>query len=97
MVIHWTQRALRRLDRHTTYVALRSPTSVDAMTQRIFDAVDALAENPPMGREGRYLGTRELVIEKGHYVVVYRVRGQTVQIVTVHDTRQQWPEDWKDA
>ncbi len=43
------------------------------------------------------MGRDPLVVESGRYIVVYRVRGQVVQIVTIHDARQEWPEDWRKA
>src|SRR5690349_6900906 len=91
MEVRWTRRALRRLNEHTDYIAQHSIKAADELLQRVRHDVDGLAENPLMGREGRYLGTRELVIPPGRYVAVYRVRGQVVQIVTVHDTRRPWP------
>lgn len=97
MPVQWTRRALRRLDQITAYVGSRSPRAADELAQRVRLLVSDLPTNPRIGREGRYLGTRELVAEKGRFVIVYRVRGQTVQIITVHDTRQAWPFDWRDA
>ena len=91
MEIRWTRRALRRLDQHADYVAQRSVTAANELLQRIRHDVDGLADNPLMGHQGRYLGTRELVIPPGRYVVVYRVRGRVIQIATVHDTRRPWP------
>ena len=97
MLVQWTRRALRRLDQHASSVATVSPQAAEEMTERIRLLVDGLAAHPLIGRKGRSLGTRELVAENGRYVVVYRVRGQTVQVITVHNTRQAWPEDWRDA
>ena len=91
----WTRRAQRRLDRCVGYLALYSaPAAEDALTHILGD-VAMLAEHLLLGHKGRYIGTRELVLEGGRYIVVYRVRGQVVQIVTIHDARQQWPEDWR--
>ena len=92
MEVRWTRRARRRLDDYTDYIALRNPKAADEVLQRVRHDVDGLADNPLLGREGRFLGTRELVIAGLPYVVVYRVRGQRVEVITVHDTRQQWPE-----
>lgn len=97
MEVQWTRRALRQIKRQARFIAFKNRRAAYEMEQRIRYSADGLADNPLMGREGRRIGTRELVVEKGRYVVVYRVRGQAVQVITVHDTRQQWPEDWKDA
>jgi addiction module RelE/StbE family toxin len=67
------------------------------MAQLVRHSANNLADNPLIGRQGRYLGTRELVVEKGRYIIVYRVRGQTIQIATMHDARQPWPEELEDA
>ena len=92
MEVRWTRRARRRLDDYTDYIALRNPKAAAEVLQRVRHDADGLDDNPLMGSEGRFLGTRELVIAGLPYVVVYRVRGQRVEVITVHDTRQQWPE-----
>ncbi len=97
MRVHWTRRAQRRLDRHVAYIAVYSAHAAEDTLDRILDAVDSLADHPMLGHEGRYIGTRELVIEGGRYIAVYRVRSQVVQIVTIHDARQEWPDDWRKA
>jgi toxin ParE1/3/4 len=97
MQVRWTRRARRRLTEHTEYIALRSITAADRILQRVRHDVEGLAANPLMGREGRYLGTRELVIPGLPYVVVYRVRGQSVEVITVHDMRRPWPAELDEA
>jgi toxin ParE1/3/4 len=92
MEVRWTRRARRRLDDNTDYIALRNSKAADEVLQRVRHDVDGLAGNPLMGREGRFLGTRQLVIAGLPYIVVYRVRGERGEVITVHDTRQQWPE-----
>ena len=91
MEVRWTRRARRRLDQHTDYIAQHSANAANEILQRVRHNVDALADNPLLGREGRILGTRELVIPPGRYVVIYRVRGQVVQIASIHDTHRPWP------
>ena len=91
MEVRWTRRARRRLDQHGDYIAQINVEAANDLLQRVRHDVEGLVENPLMGREGRYLGTRELVIPPGRYVIVYRVRNQVVQIATVHDTRRPWP------
>lgn len=50
-----------------------------------------LCENPDIGRRGRVAGTRELVISKTSYIVVYRV-ARTVEILAVVHGARAWPE-----
>ncbi len=43
---------------------------------------------PNVGRAGRVLGTRELVVRK-NYLLVYRMRAQKVEILNVYHVAQQ--------
>jgi len=97
MTIRWTRRALRRIDKIAGHVALYNAGAAERLFERLLQSGEALTDQPHMGRPGRYIGTRELVIEEGRYVVVYRVRGKEVQVVTVHDARRPWPDDWRDS
>lgn len=53
-----------------------------------------LAEQPSMGRPGRVPGTRELIVAKTRYIVPYRVRGETVEILRVFHTLRRLPDRW---
>lgn len=50
-----------------------------------------LAEYPMAGPEGRQPGTRELVINRTRYVVVYRIAYGEVHILRVLHSAQEWP------
>jgi toxin ParE1/3/4 len=49
--------------------------------QRILKAVASLPAQPSVGRPGRVPGTRELVVAKTRYIVPYRIRGNTIEIL----------------
>jgi toxin ParE1/3/4 len=51
-----------------------------------------LSENPKLGNAGRVPGTRELVIAKTTYIVPYRLRGSTIEIVRLYHSSRRWPE-----
>ena len=78
---------------------LEAPTSdtrLDAMRYiigvELIDRVEAsLTKRPAIGRAGRVLGTRELVIGELPYVVPYRVREQDIEILRVLHTSRRWP------
>jgi plasmid stabilization system protein ParE len=44
-----------------------------------------------MGRPGRVLGTRELVVPDTPYVIPYRVRRERLELIAVFHGRQKWP------
>lgn len=94
MRVRWLRKALRNLDDEASYIAADSPDAAQLVVQRALEAVAMLPEQPGMGRPGRVPGTRELVVLKTRYVVPYRVRGQTLEILRVFHTSRRLPERW---
>jgi plasmid stabilization system protein ParE len=62
--------------------------------QRVLDAVAQLERQPGLGRPGRVPGTRELVVGHTRFIVPYRVRAETVEILRVFHTSRRLPERW---
>ena len=94
MRVRWDPKALARLEAEGDYIARDSPVAAARVIARIMDAVDDLAIHPLKGRQGRVMGTRELVIPRTSYIVAYRVRGQIVEVLAVQHAAQQWPESF---
>jgi toxin ParE1/3/4 len=44
-----------------------------------------------MGRPGRVLGTRELVIPDTPYIIPHRVRRERLELIAVFHGHQKWP------
>ena len=86
MRVRWLATALRNLDAEAEYVAADDPEAARLVVERVLGAVDALAEQPNLGRPGRLPNTRELVVLHTRYLVPYRVRGDTVEILRVFHT-----------
>lgn len=91
MKIVWSPRAIRHLTALRAYIARQSEQSAALTATRILEAVDLLALQPQMGRPGRVLGTRELVVRDTPYIVPYRVRGERIELIAVFHGRQKWP------
>jgi len=94
MRIRWLRKALRNLDEEATYIAADDPNAARLVIRRIFEAVDQLAEQPGAGRPGRVPGTRELVVRNTRYILPYRVRGGTVEILRLFHTSRRRPQRW---
>jgi toxin ParE1/3/4 len=90
--VRWLRRALKNLDEEAEYIAHDNPAAAARMVERIATSVERLATYPASGRPGRVTGTRELVIAGTPYVVPYRVRGQTVEILRIFHGGRIWPE-----
>jgi plasmid stabilization system protein ParE len=80
------------LDEEAEYIARDDPQAAALIVQRIAASVEHLARHPASGRPGRVTGTRELVILGTPYLVPYRVRGGTVEILRVFHGSRKWPE-----
>ncbi|RWD84602.1 type II toxin-antitoxin system RelE/ParE family toxin [Mesorhizobium sp.] len=87
--IRWTMRALRRLDEIGAHIEKDNPEAAARVIARIVTAAEHLAEQPAMGR---IKATRELILADIPYFVPYRVNGETVEILTVMQAAQRWPQ-----
>ena len=62
--------------------------------EEIEHQVDMLMQHPKMGRPGRMKGTRELVISRTPFIVVYRLEGtQRIEVIRLLHGSQQWPPE----
>lgn len=95
MNIEWSPEANQDLIALRAYIAEKNPAGARRIAMRILHVVeDLLPANPHMGRPGRVPGTRELVIPQTSYIVPYRVRGHTVQILRVYRSARRWPDSF---
>ncbi len=94
MRLRWLRTALRNLDDEATYVSADDPKAARRVVQRVLEAVAVLLEQPSLGRPGRIPGTRELVVVNTRYVVPYRVRGDTIEILRAFHTSRRPPDRW---
>lgn len=87
----WSRRAIRHLILLREYIEKDSEKNAALVAKRILHAVDLLQTQPEMGRLGRVLGTRELVVPDTPYVIPYRVRRERLELIAVFHGRQKWP------
>jgi toxin ParE1/3/4 len=92
--IRWLRTALRNLDEEATYIATEDPVAARLVVARILEAVAVIAEQPALGRPGRVLGTRELVVTRTRYLIPYRIRDGQVEILRVFHTSRRPPQRW---
>ncbi len=93
MKLVWLPSAIANLDGQLDYIAQDSPKAAIEQGDRIEHQVFQLIDHPEMGRSGRKKGTRELVISRTPFVVVYRVklRAERIELMRVLHGSQQWP------
>jgi plasmid stabilization system protein ParE len=73
VTIRWTKPANDDFLGIVAWIAANNPAAASRVGQRILEAVQQLEDFPLRGRPGRSPGTRELVIFRLPYLVVYNV------------------------
>ncbi len=94
MRLRWLRKALQNLDDEASFIATDNPLAAQQVVERVLHAVAMLEDQPGLGRVGRLPGTRELVVLNTRYLVPYRVRGGTVEILRVFHTSRRLPRRW---
>ena len=95
MRIRWLRRAILSLNTEAEYIAKDDPAESERVVTRIVEAVERLKQYPAIGRPGRVLGTRELVVSNTPYIVPYRVRGSVIEVLRVFHGGRRWPETFE--
>jgi toxin ParE1/3/4 len=90
MKVIWSRRAISHLRKLRGYIEQDNPKAANQVAKRILESVERLEKFPNAGRPGRIAGTRELVIPRTPYLIPYRIRRQTVEIIAVFYGRQRW-------
>lgn len=91
MRIDWLESAFLDLHRVRDYIRQFNPIAAQKTVACIEAAAKNLARFPEMGPEGEVPGTRELTIPRLPYFIVYRLVGDSVQILRVMHDKQKWP------
>jgi toxin ParE1/3/4 len=89
--VAWLATARRSRASQIAYIAERNPQAALDMANAIRVSTDQLTNHPRIGRPGRVSGTRELVVPRTPYIVVYDIEGDTVRIIRVLHSAQRWP------
>jgi toxin ParE1/3/4 len=80
----WAPQAIEDVEAIRAYVARDSPTYADLVVERIVTAVARLESHPLSGRVVPEVGDESLrEIIQGSYRIVYRLKRDVVEIVTV--------------
>lgn len=83
-----TPDAAESIDDIYAYIAQDSPENGRRVKERILAAARSLSCLPERGRPGELEDTRELLVRRLPYSVVYTVIGETVYILGVYDQRR---------
>jgi toxin ParE1/3/4 len=90
MEIRWSPEAAEDLEHIVDRIRLDNPGAARQVAGIIYGRCASLENFPDRGRIGRIPGTRELILAPLPYIVVYRVRSSTVEIVRIYHGAQNW-------
>ena len=87
VILDEAQADLAAIDR---YIRRDDPAAARRTLRELRDRIRLLADQQELGRGGRWPNTRELIVPP--YVIPYRVRNETVEVLRVLHGRRAWPE-----
>lgn len=74
MKLVWGRRARHDFNELISYIPEQSVRTAELVASRIDKAAALLMQLPHAGRGGRVEGTRELVVQRTPYILVYRIQ-----------------------
>jgi len=92
MRLTWSDRSIDHLQAIVAHIAEDDPLAARRVLERIIDLTERLlGEHASIGRPGRVSGTRELVVTRTPYIVVYTVGEETISVEAVVHGARRWP------
>jgi addiction module RelE/StbE family toxin len=86
VTVRWSEFAIEDLRRIYDYIAQDNSKAAADVIAGIFDAGDALAEHPRLGRYDKTRNVRELVHTP--YLIIYEIEEDLIDILAVFDGRR---------
>ena len=88
MRIRCTPAAAADLQQISDYLQEHHPQYRQPTLRKLHETVRGLKEAPYRGRPGRVEGTREVLFPPLPFVAVYRINGETIEVLRVWHTAQ---------
>jgi toxin ParE1/3/4 len=89
--LEWTPRASKDRVAAIDFIARDNLRTALAQLDQIERQIEMLIQHPEMGRLGRKKDTRELVISRTPFIVIYRVKGERIELIRLLHGSRQWP------
>jgi toxin ParE1/3/4 len=87
--LEWSARSRKNIESLRDHIAADNPKAALSVVAEIVRTAEALTEEPLIGHPGRRPGTRELVLRRYPYTLIYRVYAARLVIVAVlHQSRK---------
>ena len=92
MKIRWLEDSIQDLIALRQYIEQENPAAAKRVAKTIIQSVNLLLDQPGIGRAGRVPNSRELVVTGTPFLVPYRIKNNTIEILRVLHSARQWPE-----
>ena len=90
----WSSDTLDDFATAIAYIAAENPVAADLVAERIFAAIEMLADHPT-GQQGRVKGTYEKYLHKTAYIVAYVMSERSISVVRLFHAKRDWrPGEW---
>ncbi len=91
LALRWTKVALGDIEQAFEFiVADARPEAAKNVIAKILSGIEQVRVFPELGRAGRVVGTRELVISTSPFFVVYREKKGAIEILAILHQSRKW-------
>lgn len=94
MRVRWTEPAFESLRSHADFIANDDFEQARRLVLRVNEAVERLKQFASLGRPGRLSDSREWMVSGTPYIIAYRIRGDTLELLRILHAAQEWPEEF---
>jgi toxin ParE1/3/4 len=87
--VTWTKRSLIHLEAELAYYGQINSQLAKELSIIIKNSISKIQNMPGIGQAGKKIGSRELILQTFPYIIVYRVRDNILEILSiVHQKRK---------
>lgn len=90
-LLEFSAHAVSNMENIEGHIATDNPVAARKVVDTIMGGCKRLLALPMLGREGRNPGTRELVLDRYPYTIVYRLTSTKVKVLAVLHQSRQYP------
>ena len=94
MRVFWSAASARHLREMVEFIQPENFAGAATIRRRILKTALRVGQMPKSGRIGRVEGTREAVVPRSPYIVVYQISAHAVEIIGVWHAVRLWPESF---
>ena len=75
------------------YISQDNIDAAKRVLKYIHDSIESLKSLPSIGKYGQAINTRELILNKYPYKIIYRMKGGIIQIIRILHTSRKWSDN----